>query len=74
MRDADETRSGFLRGALPRGLFTVGVAIVGACVHHRLILTDHLRKERWVGTPEQLINFDAQDMKSMEMWFTEPVE
>jgi hypothetical protein len=41
---------------------------------HRLILTDHLRKERWVGTPEQLIDFDAQDMKSMEMWFTEPVE
>jgi hypothetical protein len=22
---------------------------------HRLILTDHLRKERWVGTPEQSI-------------------
>jgi hypothetical protein len=27
-----------------------------------------------VGTPEQLIDFQAQDMKSMEMWFTEPVE
>jgi hypothetical protein len=40
----------------------------------RLILTDHLRKERWVGTPEQLIDFNAQYMKSMEMWFTEPVE
>ena len=40
----------------------------------RLILTDHVRHARWVGAPEQLIDFRAQDMESMERWVTEPVE
>jgi HAMP domain-containing protein len=43
-------------------------------LEQRLILTDHVRKARWAGTPEQLIDFRVQDMKSMEVWFTGPVE
>ena len=39
----------------------------------RLILIDHVRKARWVGTPEQLIDWRAQDMEFMERWFIEPV-
>jgi hypothetical protein len=51
-------------------------ALVSSARAHdqRLILTDHVRKARWVGTPEPSIDFQAQDMNSMEMWFTEPVE
>ena len=41
--------------------------------NERLILIDHVRKARWVGTPEQLIDWRAQDMEFMERWFIEPV-
>jgi hypothetical protein len=37
-------------------------------------LTDHARKARWIGTPERSIDFQAQDAKLVEMWFTEPAE
>ncbi len=36
----------------------------------RLILTDHVRKARWVGTPAQSIEFEPQDMN----WFLDLVE
>ncbi len=36
----------------------------------RLILTDHVRKARWVGMPAQSIEFQAQDMN----WFLDLIE
>jgi hypothetical protein len=53
----------------------LGASVSLACAHdQRLILTDHARKARWIGTPERSIDFQAQDAKLVEMWFTEPAE
>jgi hypothetical protein len=53
----------------------LGASVSSACARdQRLILTDHARKERWIGTPERSIDFQAQDAKRVEMWFTEPAE
>jgi hypothetical protein len=49
--------------------------VSSACADdQRLILTDHARKARWIGTPERSIDFQAQDAKLVEMWFTQPAE
>ena len=73
MRDGDETRSGFLRDAFLAACLLWASVSPTRAHDERLILIDHVRKARWVGTPEQLIDWRAQDMEFMERWFIEPV-
>ena len=54
-------------------LLSASVSPTRAHDDERLILIDHVKKERWVGTPEHLIDWPAQDMEFMERWFIEPV-
>ncbi len=54
---------------LVTGLLWASVSSAHA-LDQRLILTDHVQKARWVGTPAQSIEFQAQDLN----WFLDLVE